>query len=155
MSCTAVTMHSGSIVECNGNHTFPGLHVGIACGDVIAWPMANDAPMNGVRDFDRSDVGKKHDASKLDWAQLAPFLPALEEVARVLQFGAQKHNEKPGTEAWRTVEDAAREYGTAAARHALKRVRGIKFDEQTKRPHLAHAIANLLIVMMTEGEYLP
>lgn len=94
------------------------------------------------------------DPSKVQWSQLAPFLPALELVARAFMFGADKHHEKTGTEAWRTVEDAARIFGDKAARHALEHVAGRKFDPDSKLPHLALCIANLLIALTNEGEIL-
>ena len=85
--------------------------------------------------------GYKADAGKIDW-MLIPF-DALEEVARVLMFGAEKY----GAENWRDVENGERRYWNAAIRHLTAYSRGKDLDSESNLSHLAHAACNVLFVM--------
>lgn len=86
----------------------------------------------------RSCEGVKHDKDKAMWS-LLPW-PEIEEVVRVLTFGAKKYKR----DNWRKVEDGERRYLDAALRHVSAIGRDEKDDEETGLSHYAHAIASLL-----------
>lgn len=62
-------------------------------------------------------------------------------VLRVLEFGSKKYPGSP----WSRMN--AHEHIAAALRHAQRRGGGIRFDEESGEPHLAHAIARLLFAL--------
>lgn len=67
---------------------------------------------------------------------------ALEEVAIILTFGAEKygaHNWKGGIVYSRLV--------AAALRHIYAFLRGETIDPESGRPHIAHAICNLMFIL--------
>jgi hypothetical protein len=158
MKCHAVTMHNSTespcaIVRCEA--IVPHVeHWGTVGDECVRWKSPAELD-EGVDDYYTAYATESRvDPSKVQWSQLAPFAPALELVARALMHGAKKHSEAPGTEAWRSVENAALIFGDKVARHGLEHVCGRKFDPESKLPHLAHMIANVLIVMMTEGDFI-
>ncbi len=57
-----------------------------------------------------NEAGRKHDAGKADYS-LLPF-EALEQVVRVLDFGANKY----GRDNWKRVENAEHRYSAAAGK---------------------------------------
>lgn len=81
--------------------------------------------------------GTKHDTGKLP-LHLLPT-DALEEVARVLSFGAAKYSERN----WETGMAWSRLYA-AALRHLWAWWRGADRDEETGLSHLAHAACCVL-----------
>lgn len=83
---------------------------------------------------------KKFDKGKIPLELLPP--EALEEVAKVLQFGALKYD--PWN--WTKGMDWLRLYG-ATLRHMQKWHRGIDEDEESGINHLAHAACNLLFLL--------
>lgn len=84
--------------------------------------------------------GIKHDAGKPPMS-LLPF-DALVEVAKVLQFGAQKY--APGN--WSKGLAHAR-LSDAALRHIGDYVEGRDLDPESKLEHLAHAACDLLFLI--------
>lgn len=80
----------------------------------------------------------KDDASK---PQLA-YLPsrALEDVARVMDYGAAKYDR----DNWRKCSQPLR-MASAALRHIFARLRGERIDPESGLPHLAHAATCLLM----------
>lgn len=82
----------------------------------------------------------KFDGDKLQFRLLPPF--ALEEVAKVLTFGAKKY----APENWRKVADPHNRYMDAALRHLNAHLRGEIFDTESRLPHIAHAICCLLFI---------
>ena len=84
----------------------------------------------------------KHDTNKTPW-HLIPF-DALEPVAKVLEFGAQKYSPWNWREhkgfSWTRVF-------SATLRHLFAWVRGEDLDKETGLPHLAHAVCNLLFLL--------
>lgn len=71
---------------------------------------------------------------------LGAFANALDSVARVGEFGAQKYTEG----GWLEVPDGIKRYGNAAMRHWLARKQGEVNDDQTGMLHLAHECWNKL-----------
>lgn len=91
-----------------------------------------------------SEPGHKHDAGKARF-DLLPFA-ALEEVVRVLEFGAAKYSEGN----WRFVENARIRYLAAALRHVSAWSRGQRNDPESGRHHLAHAACCVLFLLDPE-----
>jgi hypothetical protein len=84
--------------------------------------------------------GTKHDNGKPDLS-LLPF-KALEDVARVMMFGANKYgrgNYKQGLQVTRLLAAAIRHIGAFAEREDK--------DPESGLPHVAHAVTNLLFIM--------
>lgn len=84
----------------------------------------------------------KEKQGKLDFTLLPP--EALEEVARVLQYGALKH----GRFSWRGYPLAT--YIQAAERHLNALKRGNWEDEETGLPHMAHIACSCLFLIELE-----
>jgi hypothetical protein len=87
--------------------------------------------------------GHKDDDGKLDWAAL-PW-DALEEVAEVMHFGAQKYerfNFRKGMGSLRLW--------SAALRHLRSWYRRDEVDPETGKSHLAHAVCCILMLRETE-----
>lgn len=88
---------------------------------------------------------KKKEAYKLDEGKnrldLLPIYP-LEEVGRVLTFGAKKY----APSAWRAGMDWSRLYG-AAFRHLFAWWRGEENDKETGLSHLAHALCCIMFLL--------
>lgn len=147
MKCAAKTIRNGQTITCASQVPHVD-HWGDAFGEIARWRSPAELD-EGVR-----SINTRTNPNKVEWSQLAPFLPALELVARALMHGAKKHHEAPGSTAWRDVEDPAHVFGNKIARHGLEHACGRKFDPESKLPHLAHLIANALIVMMSEGDFI-
>ena len=91
-----------------------------------------------------SENGIKYDVGKPEYGLLPPF--ALEEVAKVLTFGAQKYDR----ENWKKLDDLERRYFDAAQRHMWAVKRGEAYDPESRKHHLAHATACLLFMLESE-----
>jgi hypothetical protein len=90
--------------------------------------------------------GRKDDGGKIR-VDLLP-IGALQEVARVLTFGANKY----GANNWQNVEPRSRYYG-AALRHLFARGRGETHDSESGLPHLAHAACCILFLLSAEAGF--
>jgi len=90
--------------------------------------------------------GKKYDQDKMRY-DLVPFR-GLDEVVRVLTYGAQKYS----PDNWRKVERAEERYPAAALRHISAYLQGEPYDPETGISHLAHAVCSLLFVLTLEEE---
>ena len=85
------------------------------------------------------EIGKKYDKKKLRYSLLP--MRALQEVVKVLEFGAAKYSEHN----WRHVENAEERYRDAALRHQLEPHVLIRpMDDESFLYHDAHAICCLL-----------
>lgn len=86
---------------------------------------------------------KKFDAGKLEWDMMPE--EALEEVMKVLQFGAKKYGN------WNWLDNADEvqytRYMNAIERHFKKFKKGQDADEETGLPELAHVIVNCLFML--------
>ena len=86
-------------------------------------------------------VGMKFDAGKPQYGLLPAF--ALEEVAKVLTYGAEKYT--PNN--WRHVEMSAKRYFDAAQRHMWAIAQGEAIDRESGLSHAAHAATGLLFLI--------
>lgn len=91
--------------------------------------------------------GRKFDGNKTEYG-LVPAL-ALEEIAKVLTFGAQKYER----DNWKKVPDSKRRYFDALQRHLWAYKRGEKFDPESGLHHLAHAGCCLMFLYEHDVEY--
>lgn len=87
--------------------------------------------------------GIKHDSSKLRMDLIPP--ECLEEVAKVLTFGANKYSDWN----WAKGFKWSRLYASTL-RHLYAHMRGESKDKETNISHLAHATCNLLFLMYHE-----
>lgn len=88
--------------------------------------------------------GVKHDQGKpMTGLMLQDFARALETVATVTTFGAQKYSPS----GWLAVPEAERRYTDALCRHLLADLRGEATDGESGLPHLAHAAWNVLAML--------
>ena len=95
-------------------------------------------------------TGKKYDSGKPRY-DLIPVL-SLEEVAKVLTYGADKYNESYDNENWRNVEHSQRRYYSASQRHQAEVRKGNQLDDETGLHHLAHAISCLMFQLEKDLE---
>lgn len=91
-------------------------------------------------DLIHTNTAVKHDSNKPDLSLLDRA--ALDELARVLQFGAGKY----GKNNWRTGFDHSRLI-SAAMRHIAQYNDGENNDSESGLNHLAHAMANLMFMI--------
>ncbi len=99
-----------------------------------------------------SDPGAKLDAGKNQVGLMfESFAHALEQVARVSTYGAQKYSRM----GWIEVPNGQERYFDALGRHLLKYAAGEKIDGESGLPHLAHAAWNVLAVLELECRNLP
>lgn len=92
------------------------------------------------------ETGRKYDAGKTQMSLIPPKAERL--LAEVLTFGAEKY----GPENWREVEDAERRYLDALMRHVNAYRSGQLLDEESQKPHLAHAMCCVAFLLELEGE---
>jgi len=86
------------------------------------------------------EIGRKFDGGKLEYGLLPPL--ALEEVVKVLTFGAQKYER----DNWQKVSDAKRRYFDALQRHIWAWKKGEQIDPESGIHHLAHAMCCLMFL---------
>ena len=92
-------------------------------------------------------IGRKFDGGKLEYGLLPPL--ALEEVVKVLTFGAQKYER----DNWQKVSDAKRRYFDALQRHIWAWKKGEQIDPESGIHHLAHAMCCLMFLFEHDIEY--
>jgi hypothetical protein len=103
--------------------------------------LVDEAPYNpGYEDASFTTAGRKFDGGKLEYGLLPPL--ALEEVVKVLTFGAQKYDR----DNWQKVPDSKRRYFDALQRHVWVWKRGEQFDTESGIHHLAHAMCCLMFL---------
>ena len=90
--------------------------------------------------------GTKFDTGKLRW-DLLP-IEQIESVVKVITDGAKVY----GDNNWKEVENAKERYFAALMRHIVKWRKGEILDKDTKSPHLAHALCNLIFLLEFEKE---
>ena len=88
--------------------------------------------------------GRKFDGNKLEYGLLPPL--ALKAIVEILTIGAQKYER----DNWKHVPDGKRRYFDAGMRHLWDSKCGEKYDEETNKSHLAHAICNLMFLLEKE-----
>lgn len=92
----------------------------------------------------------KLDQGKTDWS-LMPW-EAVEEINKVLEFGAAKYNEvgKSGPDSWNWAKGAGlgkRRLLSAIFRHLFAYARGEKTDPESGLSHIAHAGCSILFIL--------
>ena len=93
-----------------------------------------------------SDKFVKNDSSKVNLAILNDTSKALEEVAKVMEYGANKYSRMN----WSKVDNTER-YIAATYRHLmLGYTQGEKLDDESNLSHLAHAVCSLLFLLEIE-----
>jgi len=127
-------------------------------GEVTEVRLVAEAPYHTVHEdadpqFSKETVGRKFDGGKLEYGLLPPF--ALEAVVEVLTFGAQKYDR----DNWQVVPEAKRRYFDAIHRHLWAWKRGEILDLESGKPHLAHAMCDLMFlyehdIMYSNEQYL-
>ena len=90
--------------------------------------------------------GLKYDGEKPMMHLLPP--KAINEVAKVLTFGAQKYDE----ENWRKLDNLQSRYTSGALRHIFAHIDSETLDTESGFSHLAHAICCLLFKLEIELE---
>lgn len=108
-------------------------------------PEVNKAVVEAVA----APEGVKFDSEKLQWWYLWQFLPELEQVAHVLQFGDKKYPAEDGSN-WKRLDNLERRASSAAMRHLSAYLQDDKLDNETTKSHLAHCITNLLFLMYND-----
>lgn len=87
-------------------------------------------------------IGHKDDAGKPEFSQVPRG--TLIEVARVLTDGAKHYGSDDN---WKRVPNPRKRYYDAACRHLDSWWNGELIDPNSGRPHLAHAIADLMFLL--------
>lgn len=88
--------------------------------------------------------GMKYDGGKPRMALLFDGCPnALEAVASVLTFGAQKY----AAHSWQSVPEGEERYKSALLRHLTAVGKGEELDPESGLHHLAHAACNALFIL--------
>lgn len=96
-----------------------------------------------------------HDGMKADTGKapmnLLPF-EALEEVSKVLGFGAEKYSERGWYDKCTTIEDFQR-YEASLIRHVSSWMQGKEYDEETGMHELAHLACNALFLLSLKNKF--
>lgn len=101
---------------------------------------ANPAKL-GLDVLDVTRNGIKHDSGKLKPTLLLDDMPlAIQEVLKVLKFGAEKYSEGN----WLKVVNGINRYRNAADRHRLACA---ELDEESQLLHLAHEATSILMLL--------
>lgn len=88
--------------------------------------------------------GKKFDSEKLKVELLySTLVNELEDVAKVLTFGANKY----GRNNWQELDEGFERYSAALFRHINARLKGQHNDPESGLTHLSHAACCLLFMM--------
>lgn len=116
---------------------------------------SNNKNLNNLEDFVNEKkknplLGRKYDIGK----PMYNLLPtdALEEVVKVLTYGAIKYNEPINQENWRFVDTPQMRYFNACMRHVMSDKKGEEIDPESNLYHLAHAVSSLLFMLQLKLE---
>lgn len=91
-----------------------------------------------------AEIGKKFDGKKPDWSLLP--LNVMGYVVKVLTFGKLKY----GRNNWHKLEDLRNRYFAACLRHLEAYQNNELYDNETKLPHIAHAICCLVFILWND-----
>jgi hypothetical protein len=98
-------------------------------------------PMSKFTQETEKPLGVKFDRNKPQWSLVPPG--PMEEVVEVLSYGANKYS----PDNWQHVDDPDTRYFNAAMRHIWAWRQGEKYDEESHKSHLAHAVCCLLFML--------
>ena len=118
-----------------------GTKVCAACGDEYIKEESNYLPKNIVRgDVNNSKVGVKYDGDK----EMLSLMPAeaIMEIGKVFTFGCKKY----AADNW-AKGMPYRRLLSATLRHIYKFLMGKNEDEESGLNHLAHACADLMMLI--------
>jgi hypothetical protein len=90
--------------------------------------------------------GVKYDGEKPDYSLIPPN--ALDDVAKVLTFGAQKYDRYN----WKKLDNLDNRYFAAAQRHMWALLKDESHDPETGVHHAAHAVCCMMFLL--ENYYL-
>ncbi len=90
-----------------------------------------------------TEIGRKDDSTKPTWRLLYTFIPELNGVARVLEFGAKKY----APENWKLVPDAFNRYGEAGRRHLMDSLAGEEIDGGDKGSGEYHELSVIVCML--------
>lgn len=123
-------------------HVFPGLPKVLSPVEALdALSIRKPAGETDPTGRSQHEPGAKVDAGKILAAEiLGQFPRALAGVAEVGTFGAKKYT----MGGWLEVPNGIVRYANAKVRHWLARMRGEKFDADSKLLHLKHEAWNVL-----------
>lgn len=111
----------------------------LMCVDCIKTSTSLPASAEKPKTFVKADEGK------LEWS-LMPF-KELEEVVKILQFGARKYS----LDNWKKCDNWKR-YEDAAMRHLVSYIKGEHTDPESGKSHMAHLICNALFLMWHDNQ---
>lgn len=105
-------------------------------------PEANS--YTGIKNDGMGDTASDTGEMKARW-DLLPF-ECIEKIVEIYTYGAQKYE----ANSWQKVD--SERYFSALHRHLTAWRKGEKYDEESKKTHLAHAAWNILALMWSEME---
>ena len=94
-------------------------------------------------------VGKKNDQGKPRYSLIPEH--SLAAIVGVLEHGAAKY----GVGNWSYVDNANERYYNAAMRHIQAWWEGEQLDQETNKPHLAHAACCLMFLLSLDSKHKP
>ena len=114
-------------------------NMGAGCGGMV---IKETQDADAVKSSQTATTGgRKFDGNKLEYGLVPPI--GFKAVVEILTLGAQKYDR----DNWKHVPDGKRRYFDAAMRHLWDWKSGERFDEETSKNHLAHAICNLMFLL--------
>lgn len=90
----------------------------------------------------KKDLKYDQDKIRMD---LLP-LPVLEEIAKVLTFGALKYKDN----SWQKIKNAKQRYKGALLRHLTAIDKGEKIDRESNLLHMSHVACNAIFLLYFE-----
>lgn len=104
-------------------------------------PVNDESKLTDNESRHENVLGVKHDADK----PMYNLIPAhaLDEVAKVLTFGAKKYS----PDNWKHVDNPQERYFAAAQRHLWAVKRNEELDKESGLDHIAHAITCLMFML--------
>lgn len=114
-------------------------------GGLTIFDMIADEMPKPKYDLTDDGKGKKYDAGKSMVGTLLRVFPnALWGVGECIEFGTHKY---PDPNNWKKVEGAKFRYLDSAIRHLLMHYKGVTYDSETGKLHLAHCAWNVLAIL--------
>lgn len=114
--------------------------------DMVSWEEDKQQQRLDSQAMISQSIGRKDDSNKPRYSLLPTG--TINQVVQVLEHGATKY--EVGN--WQRVPDSRNRYYDAAMRHIDAWWNGEKLDEESKLPHLAHAICCLLFLMWFDNK---